>query len=125
MVEFLNISFPRRLPGYPIIHDAVTSFSIPKVAHPNGINLQLAAETCKFSQDPPLSMGVLGTLWYLTLTFINKYCRTGYLRCQISKLSAKYQFCAIHTADTRRKNHESGPFVHRIRESPSFIPARV
>ena len=31
----------------------------------------------------------------------------------ISKLSAKYQFCAIHTADTIDGK------VHRIRESPS------
>ena len=37
-----------------------------------------------------------------------------------SQLSAKYQFCTIHTEDT---SHDSGPFVHRIRESPSFIPA--
>ena len=37
----------------------------------------------------------------------------------MSKLSAKYQFCAIHTADTTDGK------VHRIRESPSFIPARV
>ena len=28
------------------------------VAHPGGSNLQLAAETCEFSQVPPLSMGV-------------------------------------------------------------------
>ena len=33
----------------------------------------------------------------------------------ISKLSAKYQLCAIHTADTIDGK------VHRIRESPSFI----
>ncbi len=37
----------------------------------------------------------------------------------ISKLSAKYQLCAIHTADTIDGK------VHRIRESPSFIPARL
>ena len=37
----------------------------------------------------------------------------------ISKLSAKYQLCAIHTADTIDGE------VHRIRESPSFIPARL
>ena len=36
----------------------------------------------------------------------------------ISKLSAKYKLCAIHTADIDGK-------VHRIRESPSFIPARL
>ena len=36
----------------------------------------------------------------------------------ISKLSAKYQLCAIHTAETIDGK------VHRIRESPSFIPAR-
>ena len=28
------------------------------VAHSGGSNLQLAAETCEFSQDPPLSMGL-------------------------------------------------------------------
>ena len=43
----------------------------------------------------------------------------------ISQLSAKYQFCAIHshTADTTdgKVDHDSGPFVHRIPESPSFI----
>ena len=27
------------------------------VAHTGGSNLQQAAETCEFSQDPPLSMG--------------------------------------------------------------------
>ena len=41
------------------------SFSIQKVAHPSGINLQLAAETGEFSQVPSLSMGVHGTLRYL------------------------------------------------------------
>ena len=46
-------------------------FSIKKVAHPGGINLQLAAETGEFSQVPSLSMGVHGTLRYLNLTFIN------------------------------------------------------
>ena len=35
----------------------LASFIIQKVAHPSGINLQLAAETCKFSQVPSLSMG--------------------------------------------------------------------
>ena len=33
-------------------------FSIQKVAHPSGINLQLAAETGEFSQVPSLSMGI-------------------------------------------------------------------
>ncbi len=47
------------------------SFSIQKVAHPSGINLQLAAETGEFSQVPSLSMGVHGTFRYLNLTFIN------------------------------------------------------
>ena len=28
------------------------------VAHPGGSNLQQAAETCEFSQVPPLSMGL-------------------------------------------------------------------
>ena len=41
----------------------------------------------------------------------------------ISQLSAKYQFCAIHTVDTTDGSHDSGPFVHRIRESPLFVPA--
>ena len=36
-----------------------TSFSNLKVAHPSGTNLQLAAETCDFSQDPSLSMGIM------------------------------------------------------------------
>ena len=37
---------------------------------------------------------------YLNLTFINLYFRTGQREpYSISKLSAKYQFCAIHTAD--------------------------
>ena len=40
------------------------SFSIKKVAHPSGINLQLVAETGEFSQVPSLSMGVHGTLRY-------------------------------------------------------------
>ena len=35
----------------------------------------------------------------------------------MSKLSAKYQFCAIHTADT------TDGIVRRMLESPSFIPA--
>ena len=56
------------------------SFSIKNLAHPSGINLQLAAETGEFSQVPSLSMGVHGTLRYLNLTFINKYFRTGFLR---------------------------------------------
>ena len=38
---------------------------------------------------------------YLNLSFMNLYCRTGILivNIMISKLSAKYQLCAIHTAD--------------------------
>ena len=37
---------------------------------------------------------------YLNLTFMNLYFRTGILIVyDISKLSAKYQFCTIHTAD--------------------------
>ena len=47
------------------------SFSIQKVHHPSGTTVQLAAETCEFSQVPSLSMGVHGTLRYLNLTFIN------------------------------------------------------
>ena len=47
------------------------SFSIQKVAHPSGINLQLAAETCTFSQVQSLSIGVHGTLRYLNLIFSN------------------------------------------------------
>ena len=35
----------------------IHKFRHPKVAHPSGTNLQLAAETCEFSQDPSLSMG--------------------------------------------------------------------
>ena len=45
----------------------------------------------------------------------------------ISQLSAKYQLCAIHTADNstdgKVTTRESGPFVHRIRER-SLIPAQ-
>ena len=48
-----------------------TSFSIQKLAHPSGINLQMAAETGELSQVPSLSMAVHGTLRYLNLTFIN------------------------------------------------------
>ena len=48
-----------------------TSVSIQKVAHPSGTTVQLAAETCGFSQVPSLSMGIHGTLRYLNLTFIN------------------------------------------------------
>ncbi len=48
-----------------------TSFSIQKLAHPSGINLQLAAKTCEFLEVPSLSMGVHGTLVYINLIFIN------------------------------------------------------
>ena len=51
--------------------ETFSSFSIQKVPHPSGITLQLAAETCEFSQVPSLSMGVHGTLKYLNLTVIN------------------------------------------------------
>ena len=34
----------------------IQSFSIQKMAHPSGINLQLAVETCEFPQVPSLSM---------------------------------------------------------------------
>ena len=56
----------------------------------------LAEPTCNWQ----LSMGARGTLklMYLNLIFMNLYFRTGTLN-SISKLSAKYQFCAIHTAD--------------------------
>ena len=40
--------------------------------------------------------------WYLNLTFRNLYFRTGILIR--FKLSAKYQFCAIHTANNGRGN---------------------
>ena len=39
-----------------------SSFSIQKVAHPSGINLQLAVETWEFSEVPSLSIGVHGTI---------------------------------------------------------------
>ena len=43
----------------------------------------------------------------------------------ISQLSAKYQFGAMHTADTTDgKVTNAPPFVHRIRESTPFILAR-
>ena len=32
-----------------------TSFSVQKGAHPSGTNVQLATETCEFSQVPSLS----------------------------------------------------------------------
>ena len=42
----------------------------------------------------------------------------------ISQLSAKYQFGAMHTADTTDgKVTNRGSFVHRIRESPPFLVA--
>ena len=44
-----------------------TSFGIQNAAHPSGINLQLASETCEFSQVPSLSMGVHWTLGYLNI----------------------------------------------------------
>ena len=47
-----------------------TSFSIQKVTHHSVTTVQLAAETCEFSQVPSLSMGVHGTLRYLNLTLI-------------------------------------------------------
>ena len=59
----------------PMDNDATcakfASFSIQKVAHPSGIHLQLAAETCEFAQVPSLSMSVHGTLMDLNLTFMN------------------------------------------------------
>ena len=33
-------------------------FNIQKVGHPSGTTVQLAAETCEFSQVPSLSVGV-------------------------------------------------------------------
>ena len=59
-----------------------TTFSIHKVAHPSGTNMQLAAETCEFAQVLSLSMSVHGTLMYLKLTFVD---RDPY---NMSKLSA-------------------------------------
>ena len=48
-----------------------TSFRIQKVAHTSGTNLQLAAGICEFAQVASLSMGVHGTLMYVSLTFMN------------------------------------------------------
>ena len=36
----------------------VNNFNFVFMVHPGGSNLQLAAETCEFSQIPPLSMGL-------------------------------------------------------------------
>ena len=49
----------------------IRKFHHPKSGYPSGINLQLAVETCEFSEVPSLSMGVHGTLMYLNLIFIN------------------------------------------------------
>ena len=49
----------------------IHKFQRRKVTHPSGTNVQLAAETCEFSQVPSLSMGVHGTLRYLNPTFVN------------------------------------------------------
>ena len=43
----VNLAFTRESGGQHCI-----------VAHPGGSNLQQAAETCEFSQVPPLSMGL-------------------------------------------------------------------
>ena len=62
-LRYLNV------PCTPMDSDGTFSFSIQKVAHSSGINLQVAGETRKFSQVPSLSdsMGVHGTI----ITVIN------------------------------------------------------
>ena len=66
--------------------------------------LALAELTCNWQLKRGNSRkfhGARGILMYLNLTFMNLYCRTGILIFirSMGKLSAKYQFCAIHTAD--------------------------
>ena len=62
---------------------------------------------------PSLSMGVHGTLRYLNLTFMNLYCRTGFLRQQVNYLPS------INSARYTQRILQTEKF-HRIRESPSF-----
>ena len=62
--------------------------------------LALAELTCNWQLKRGNSRkfhGARGTLMYLNLTFMNLYCRTD--PYTMGKLSAKYQFCEIHTAD--------------------------
>ena len=95
--------------------------------------LALAELTCNwqlklvnFALVPSLSMGARGTLMYLNLTFMNLYCdRDSYT---ISKLSAKYQLCAIHTADNTdgkltsvRRLSAVSEKVHRLDPPPSGL----
>ena len=89
------------------------SLSIQKVAHPIGINLQLAVETCEFSDVP--SLGVHGTLMYLNLLFINEYFRTGFLRRYLNYLPS-----IVSARNTQRilqtVNSIESEKVHRIRK---------
>ena len=86
------------------------SVSIQKVVHPSGINLQLAAETCEFSQVRPLSMGLYrenaiaieseardpfgGSLYYVTMqiTFpIPEFARKERnLHCDVVHVTTKW-----------------------------------
>ena len=64
--------------------------------------LALAELTCNWQLKRVNSRkfhGTRGTLMYHNLTFMNLYYMTEILIQFKSKLSAKYQFCAIHTAD--------------------------
>ena len=79
--------------------------------------------------DPSMSMIVHGTLMYLNLIFYELILQDRHPNT-ISKLSAKYQFCPISTADTRDgKLTTRGVYswvVHRLSTvCPPFIPARV
>ena len=67
-------------------------------------------KTRKFTS---LSMGVHGTLRYLSVTFINSYLRTCLLRRSVNYLPS------ISYARYTRQILQTGK-VHRIRESPSF-----
>ena len=65
------------------------------VAHPGESNLQQAAETCEFSQVPPLSMGLECTLSSVLLINIVGQASLDYQ----STICQAYQIGAIHTAD--------------------------
>ena len=91
----------------------LTSFSIQKVAHPRGINLQLAAETCEYLQVPSLSMGIHGTLRYLNLTFINW---NGHMLKTISPLIPKGEFCGFRGSKMQKSGKSTNGWTdwHQI-----------
>ena len=79
--------------------DSDGNFSIQKVARPRGTNLQLAVNSHKFHRCPCCP-----------------YDRDPYT---MGKLSAKYQFCAIHTAD----NTDGKVTIDR--RCPSFLKKSI